>query len=178
VVDINDWQWLDGKEIEILAQKEQNHMLKGIEDVSVLVYEDVSVIGTDFDLNKNNLLEVAKKTMINPQHKVVFCVGTMENNRKQGGPINGSQGHWFPLVWTRERNYVMDSARNKCRLEDPYAKKMLDAFEGFRSQCNVTRCSTMSSLAGRKLGTIQALERRGIVKPTAKLAVCIKNGLE
>ncbi|MCK5633063.1 hypothetical protein KAH94_04890, partial [bacterium] len=119
----SDGDWLDAEEMRKIIKNECDHgMLADVKDCTYIVYDDLAVIGKEYDSNCSLILETAKKTIKNPNHKVVFCIGTMSQEK-------ASSGHWFPLVWTSNRCFTMDSLDNKIRLEDKSVKTIFDKFE-------------------------------------------------
>ncbi len=131
---VTDWEWLDGDHMKMLIARERDGMLKGVSTMNVMVYDDLSNLGSEFDSNKELFDDAVQKTVQDPEHKVLFCIGTMQNNKKQGGSVTGSMGHWFTLVWAQDRNYVMDSLHDKNRLEDERVIKILGVFEARRAE--------------------------------------------
>jgi len=151
----------------VIVQKKKK--LKDLEQrakVSVLLYDDISLIGTGFDCNKAKMIEIAGKTIKDPNHTVVFGIGTMKNSSSE---LTGSTGHWFPLVRSKDTYYVMDSLNNRCRLEDERAQKIIDYFEQERSKLLTKKISEtivdsslrsmITSMITKDSGPVLALKR-------------------
>lgn len=126
IEDVN-WQWIDGDHMQTIMKYEcQQGVLKGIHDISYVVCDDCSLLGTEFDPNQEVLTQAVQHAAHDPRHKVLFCIGNMHNSRESG---TGTCGHWYSMVWTKDRCYTMDSARDNNRVNDDNIKKIIDFFE-------------------------------------------------
>jgi len=159
-----DGEWLASEEIQrIIDLEEESGMLKeAAKNMSLIVQDDCELLENgEVGLNREEIFDACKRSMINPKHVTWFCIGTMGN-------LRGTRGHWFPLVLQGDVGCVMDSlyfSHSKDRL----VHKMIDTFKHEKSKLKTTVKSLAGFSAGQNihgpvLGIRALAKRRSLIK--------------
>jgi hypothetical protein len=118
---------LDADFMQLIIKYEKEHgILKDIPNTTYLIYNDLSEFNSDIDINKEEFDRAAQQAAANPNSIVMACINTARHNPTKLEPTSG---HWFTLIWTQNRCYVMDSAGNALRTHDANVATFVNTFE-------------------------------------------------